>query len=264
LLVEVDAVVVATPTPSHYSIAKTALESGSHVLLEKPMTLSIEEAEDLIQRAKANSLVLQVGFVERYRLKALVEENPKITWLESHRNSQRPGRDRSTDVVEDLMIHDVDLLLSILGTEPVKIEADGFSLVSDRHDVVRARLEFEGGVIAQLNASRVAAIPERSLKVYGEESQIFVDFCSNVVTVSSICPVEGIQHKASPRLEFDALEVQALDFVRSIVRGSEPAVSGEDGLRALKTVKAIQDKINHGREFNHRAAEGLSFQNRGL
>ncbi|MFM8313590.1 MAG: Gfo/Idh/MocA family protein, partial [Deltaproteobacteria bacterium] len=142
-----DGLIIASPTPTHFSVAKMAMEMGCHVLIEKPFCETLEEAQQLQALAETQQLVCQVGFLERFRLEAMMAGTPipQSSHLECHRLSISVGREASVDVVSDLMIHDVDLVLSITRELPLKISAEGFCVVTDHLDIAKARLEFPSG-----------------------------------------------------------------------------------------------------------------------
>jgi len=224
LIWEADALSIATPTVTHYEIARQALEAGVHVLLEKPMTVMEDEARALMCLASEQKVVLQVGFVERFRFLARMRQRnlSSIDAIESHRFCLSPGRELDIDVVSDLMVHDLDLILSVVGEEPSHISASGQKVTSSLTDIAKATLEFANGTVAKLNASRVATKPMRKLNLFSSKEHISIDFL---------------------RDDFDALSEQCASFIRCIREGCPPVVSAADGLRALKYSNLIRQTI---------------------
>ena len=186
LFFETDAVTIASPTASHYSLARLALEMGNHVLVEKPITHTVSEADELVRIAKERRLVLQVGFIERFRYQSLARGYAlsPVRFIETHRLSASLNREPAVDVVADLMIDDLDLVLSLVGEEPSHVSAIGFPVVTDHCDLADVRLEFPGGAIANLNASRVSARAFRKLRVFSAEAYASIDFIANTTEVS--------------------------------------------------------------------------------
>lgn len=249
---KVDAVSVVTPTPSHYQISKFFLENGIHVLVEKPITISIQEAEDLISIAENRCLILQVGHIERF--------NPSFTELqkyidcprvvEAHRLSQIKERSLSSSVILDLMVHDVDLISEIINSEVADIEGYGNSVITNSIDVAYSRILFENGCTACITASRVSRSEVRKLRVFQNGETYTIDFM-NKTLIKSVPTKRSITVKRFDPT--DMLELEIRSFINSIQNNLEPVVSGIDALRALKLTKTIEDKI-----INYRGAGVLS------
>jgi len=237
-----EAVVIASPTPTHFSLAKASLESGCHVLIEKPLCETVEEALTLDLLALQKGLVCQVGFLERYRFQALMagQTIPFAAYLESQRLSVVVGREPSVDVISDLMVHDIDLILSLVKEEPVQITAEGFCVVTEYLDYARAKLEFSGGRTAVLTASRVAPKMVRGLKAVFDNYLCELDFITNTKFLAS--PLTSEKKETDPIL-FDALERQALSFVSSIQSHSTPLISAQHGAKVIQVSKAIREAI---------------------
>jgi predicted dehydrogenase len=254
LLGQVEAVSVVTPTPTHAAIATAFLEAGTHVLVEKPITVGVAEAEGLIRLARARGRVLQVGHLERFNPVVLGAEphlgHPRF--IECHRLA--PFRERGTDVnvVLDLMIHDIDLLQSIVGSEIAALDAVGTPVFSRETDIANARIRFANGCVANATASRVSLKTERKLRVFQDDAYLSLDLQQKVLTVirkrdmqpgDTQLPVSIAEESFE---QGDALLAEIGAFLRA-VRGLGPvAVSGEDGLRALRTAIAITDALSAG------------------
>ena len=187
LLGNVDGVIIATPTETHYQIAKDFLKSGSHILLEKPITSRQDQAQELIDLAQARQLILQVGFLERFNpaFSKILPIIKKPLLIESRRLSEFTGRSTDIDVVLDLMIHDIDLILSIVREDVCDIRAQGVSFITDKLDMASARIEFSNGCIADLNASRISSKKERTLTVFEGNQIFFIDLLNRRVVYSA-------------------------------------------------------------------------------
>lgn len=244
LLFEVDAVVVACPTLQHASVVKAALDAGVHVLVEKPLSERSSEAYELVQLASAKGLVLQVGMVERFRLLQLLPPLGDVPlFFEAERLTHRLGREpNEIDVVSDLMIHDVDLALSFFPEDPVSVSAIGINVVTSRTDIAQARLEFRGGGLVNLSASRVSSEVVRKVRAYFPHAYYSLDFvsgCASVVSKKS----DALEKEVHQPEGIDALLSQSKAFIESIALKKSPVVSGAAGLRALALVERIQESI---------------------
>ena len=254
LLGRVDAVSVVTPTPLHYEVAKAFLEAGASVLVEKPMTATVAEAESLIELARRAGRVLQVGHLERFNA-AVQAVQPKLTvprFIESARLA--PFRHRGTDVgvVLDLMIHDIDLILSIVRSPVVAVDAIGSSVFSGEIDIANARLRFANGCVANATASRVSLKTERKLRLFQDDAYISMDLQQKVLTVirKGSVGADGMPQVAIEENNYeqgDALKAEIIAFLESVATGCAPAVSGEDGLLALRTAVSIAEQVASSR-----------------
>jgi predicted dehydrogenase len=245
LLFDSDAVSIATPTDTHFATTKRALENGVHVLIEKPISHHVEEAEKLVRLAKEKDLIIQVGFVERFRYRTLTQSfSPaKVLFIEGDRLAPCPGRESEIDVVSDLMIHDLDLVLALIPEEPSHVSAVGLPIITRLSDVANARLEFPGGAVVNLTASRVSDKPMRKFRVFSSNSYASIDFINNTVDVAQRDSRRAIAHLTMGYSDLDALRDQCLQFIQCVQRREKPLVSGEDGLRALRVAQAIKDRI---------------------
>jgi predicted dehydrogenase len=248
LLAEAEAVSVAVPTVDHHRVARAVLDGGRHVLVEKPMVSTLAEADDLIRAAADRGLVLQVGHIERFNpavdvLRANVSE-PRF--IEVHRLGEFSPRSLDIDVVLDLMIHDLDILLSLDGSEAVQVDAVGVPVLTPKVDIANARVRFASGLIANLTASRVSAEKVRKFRVFAPRTYISVDFTAREARVYRLRdtpagPQISMDHAAAP--EEEPLRRQLAGFVRAIREGSAPAVSGADGRRALALALTILSRM---------------------
>jgi predicted dehydrogenase len=244
-LADIDAAVIASPTETHHDIAKTYLNNGVHVFIEKPITTTPEEAGDLIELARKNNLVLQVGHLERFN-PAFEKAFPSIkhpVYIEAARLSPFTGRSTDVDVILDLMIHDIDLLLSLVKDEVKDIRAHGVTLVTSQFDAVSAWIEFAGGCVAHLAASRVSTRRERHLLVCEKERHFFIDLLHGKLTAKvkdSKGEISNIEFTAET---LDPVKDELKEFVHSIKDGKAPTVSGRDGLKALVLANQIRQRL---------------------
>jgi predicted dehydrogenase len=251
LLGQVDAVSVVTPTPTHYEIARAFLDSGAHVLLEKPITESTAQAERLISAARQAGRVLQVGHLERFNPAILAAESllSRPRFIECHRLAPFKERGTEVNVVLDLMIHDIDLVQMIVGSPVAALEAIGTPVFSAEIDIANARLRFESGCVANVTASRVSLKTERKLRVFRDDAYLSIDLQQKILTVirKRAGPVgEGqlpVQIEEQSFDQGDALLAEIESFIAAIRAERPVLVSGEDGLRALRTAIAITERV---------------------
>lgn len=248
----VDAVSIASPTRTHFSVAKDLLSAGIHVLVEKPMTVTVQEAEELINIAQDKTCVLQVGHLERFNpaLLSVADQIKTPIFIESHRLAPFTLRGADVNVVLDLMIHDIDIILNLVDAEVTAIHANGSPVVSNATDIANARIEFSNGCVANVTASRVSGKVERRMRFFQKDTYVAVDFQENT---SRICRVDRDQpdtdgipaiHCIDEELaKGDAIRAEIEAFIDAINNGTKPLVSGEDGLRALKTAIEIGEML---------------------
>jgi predicted dehydrogenase len=246
----VDAVSVATPTPSHADIAGGLLLHGAHVLVEKPIAETAPQAHQLVEIARRQGRVLQVGHLERFNPTILAAEptlrHPRF--IECHRLA--PFKERGTDVnvVLDLMIHDIDLVQMIVGSPVASFDAVGTAVFSPEIDIANARLRFENGCVANVTASRVSLKTERKLRVFCDEAYLSLDLQQKILTVIRKRAGAGagelpVQIEEQSFAQGDALLAEIQAFLAAI-RGERPVVvSGEDGERALRTAIEISERV---------------------
>ena len=254
LLGQVDAVSVVTPTPAHFAISKAFLESGAHVLVEKPITETADEARELIRIAQERGRILQVGHLERFNAAILAAEPyfraPRF--IECHRLS--PYRERGTDVnvVLDLMIHDIDIVQTVVGAPIESIDAIGTPVFSDEIDIANARIRFANGCVANATASRVSLKTERKMRVFEDEAYLSLDLQQKIVTLirkRSANDEPGPLPVTIEEQSFeqgDALKAEIESFLTCIRENKAPVVSGEAGLRALETAMRITEQVQRG------------------
>ena len=251
LIGQVDAVIIAAPTPLHHKLGMLFLENGIHTLVEKPIAVTMEEASDLIQAAKKNNLILQVGHVERFN-PAVVEarnyiKNPRFITI--NRQGPYDGRMSHISVVLDLMIHDLDLIYTLVPSEVCHVEAVGLSVFSDHEDIANVRLHFENGAVADITASRASFERARYMHVFQPDGYVSVDFMNaRVKTYRREKPVLKSMNDLTvtyPKVEKQLpITAEILHFMDCIHTAKTPAPSGEKGSKALDLALHILEKMN--------------------
>ena len=265
LLRQVEAVSVATTTTAHFDVARKAVEKGLHVFIEKPITDTIDQARSLVAMADQKSVKLQVGHIERFNpaLLALEQYQIKPMFIESHRLAQFNPRGSDVSVVHDLMIHDIDLILSLVDSPVKRIDANGVTVVSESVDIANARLQFENGCVANVTASRISQNKMRKMRLFQHDAYISIDFSQGLAEVFRLVD-EGdptlkptlmlgqLERGSRKRLivyeqpdikEVNALEYELRKFIDAVRDGSEPLVTGKDGLQALEVAQEILNII---------------------
>lgn len=252
LLGKIDAVSIAAPTTYHYSIAKFFLDNNIHTLLEKPMTNSVEEANELISIAKTNKLILQIGHLERFNpvLMALKNTLQKPLFIESLRLAPFKLRSIDVNVILDLMIHDIDIVQYLVDSPIKQIHASGAPVLSDKADIANVRIEFMSGCVANVTASRISLKPKRQLRVFQHNAYFSGDLINRTLGIHRKGDNEmfpGIPEIIRENLSLqdrDALLDEIKAFIDSINNQTPPQVSGEDGMRALQTAIKITEIIS--------------------
>ena len=269
LLEKVEAVSIVVPTVKHFEITKACLERGIHCLVEKPITSSLEQADQLILLAEEKRAVLQVGHIERFNpaLLALSDIHLSPMFIESHRLASFNPRGTDVAVVLDLMIHDIDIILNLIKSPVTKIDASGVAVISTEADIANARLAFANGAVANVTASRISQKAMRKMRIFQRNAYIGIDFLQKFSEVYRLVdrdnyqiqanqfPIElgHIDGKSNPQKivyerkqveEVNALKMELEAFLDSISHGTVPAVSGKDGREALRVAIEITNIIN--------------------
>jgi predicted dehydrogenase len=254
LISKVDAVSVVSPTVTHFEVALDFLEHGVDVLVEKPITVTLPQAEGLVEAAEKNKRILQVGHIERFNgavleLARLVKDPG---FVEVHRLGSFVGRATDVDVILDLMIHDIDIILSLVHSPVREIRAKGVPVITSNVDIANARLEFENGCVANVTASRVSTNPQRKIRFFQHDAYIALDFKEQKVECyrrigDSNGFAEGnlpkiVEEKISISKE-EPLKVELSSFIDVIRTRSRPVVSGREGLKALTVAVDILREI---------------------
>ena len=234
-----DVVVIAVPTESHAAIALPLIESGVHTLVEKPVAQTVKEADTLIAAARRAGVVLAVGHSERFN-PAVAAARPHIKdprFIEVHRLGTSPERSLDIDVVLDLMIHDLDLILSVVASEVERVEAVGVPVLTPRVDIANARVRFTNGCIANLTASRISRESVRKIRFFQRDAYVSIDTAARDVEMWSLLPQPGSAPKiGGGKLAVNGdepLKVELEDFIAAVRDRRPPAVSGEEGRAAL-------------------------------
>jgi predicted dehydrogenase len=249
----VDAVSLAVPTESHCQIACGLLESGIHVLVEKPISRTLDEADRMIVAAKKGGAILQVGHAERFN-PALVALRPHVrnpVYFEIHRVGQFSARSLDIDVVLDLMIHDLDIVQWLVGEDvPVtSLHAVGIPILTNRVDAANARLEFATGAVANITASRVGTEKIRKMRFFQPRDYIAIDYTTNHASISNLAPPTvspwpGVRTNILEVEDVEPLRAEIESFFHATTSGSPPVVSGEDGRRALALALRTLEQIH--------------------
>lgn len=264
LINSVDCLDIVTPTLSHYDCASKAIRSSKHVFIEKPVTETIEEARSLLSLSNEAGVKVQVGHVERFN-PAFVEAKKFLDqpmFIETHRLAQFNPRGTDVPVVLDLMIHDLDVILSVVQSNVKSVSASGVSVVSDTPDITNARIEFDNGCVANLTASRISMKNMRKSRFFQKDAYISVDFLTKEMEVVRMQDIDGEpdpfdiifdlgEGKPTKKILFDKPEIEGvnaikeelIDFHRAIVNDEEPIVSLDSGYQALLLAHMILDKI---------------------
>ena len=270
LIDAVDAVDIVTPTISHFECASKALKKSKHVFIEKPLTTTLREAKELIKLANEANVKVQVGHVERFNPAFLVA-NPYCShpmFIETHRLAQFNPRGTDVPVVLDLMIHDIDIILSIVKSSIKKISASGVAIVSDTPDITNARLEFENGCVANLTASRISMKNMRKTRIFQKDAYIAIDFLKKNVEIIRLNDIVGEadplsviidlgKNKKKKQLFFEkpevlptnAIKTELENFYDSIIHNVEPAVTIYDGYNSLEIAYQIIENIEMSANF---------------
>ncbi len=251
LIGKVDAVSIVVPTAAHYEVSRAFLENDTDVLIEKPITSRLEEADELIELAESRGLLIQVGHLERF--------NPAVTaldgivkqpmFIESHRLSTFKARGTDVSVVLDLMIHDIDIILNFVKSAVTSIHAAGISVISDHVDIANARLEFANGCVANVTASRISAKDQRKIRLFQKDGYISVDFANREITIirpdgsAAEGVIPGMQINQLCFTKADALQDEIKSFLRAVRLRRVPEVTGQMGRDALKIALSIMDQI---------------------
>tara|TARA_Y100000294_G_scaffold131746_1_gene124110 strand:+ start:84 stop:1082 length:999 start_codon:yes stop_codon:yes gene_type:complete len=250
VLDQVDAVSIVVPTVHHYETAKAFMEKGVHVLLEKPFAATIEEAEELEQLSGDKNLRLQIGHLERFNpvfteFQELIDR-PKF--IENIRIAPFPKRGTDVDVILDLMIHDIDLVLAVVGEYPESVDGTGVNIVTSTADLANARLRFPSGCIADLTASRVSDKAERKMRIFQSGLYLSLDYGTGQarklqVDSNAVPDPETLKPEAFQLEKGDALLAEIESFLSAVREGKKPKVTGQDGLNAMRLAWQIKDQL---------------------
>lgn len=274
LVEEVDAVDIVTPTLSHFDCAVTAIRSGKHIFIEKPLTNTLDEARQLLKLVEEADIKGQVGHVERFNPAFLSLQDRKLApmFIETHRLAQFNPRGTDVSVVLDLMIHDIDVVLSMVKANVKKVSASGVAVVSSTPDIANARIEFDNGCVANLTASRISMKNMRKTRLFQRDAYISIDFLekkSQIITLEPnadandplAIPVQQEGTTGYKKINFEeptsepvnAIKMELETFAESILQDTTPRVTIEDGFRALEIAYQILERIEQNSIYNPQA-----------
>jgi len=265
LLDQVEAVSIATPTINHHEATLAFLEAGVHVLVEKPIARTLEEADEMIGAAESKNLILQVGHIERFNpaFVALSARIGRPRFFEAHRMAVFTPRSLDIDVVMDLMVHELDIIASLVKCEVVKLDAVGVPILTPRIDLANARLEFADGCVANITASRVSGERLRKLRVFQPNEYYSLDYAEQQVAMLKLTPPKSpgelpeIAAGGLPIEKREPLLAEIESFIAAVQSRTPPAVSGAEGRRALALAIDVLEKI---KAHSARAGIGLNFE----
>jgi len=261
LLGEIDALSVVVPTAAHYETSMEALGRGVNVMVEKPIADRLAQADEMVEMAEKEGLVLQVGHIERFNraLKALEGRDVEPKFIEAHRLALFTPRGTDVAVVLDLMIHDIDIALALTGSEPEEIRSAGVAVVSDTEDIANARISFKNGCVANLTASRISNRKMRRMRIFQRDAYFALDFLKGEADVYRVGDGGGVEaplgdiELGSRKIHItyekivpppgDQLELELRSCVSSVAKGTPPAVSGRDGRKALEIALRISEGV---------------------
>ncbi len=265
LLGKIQALSIATVTRNHFDVGRRAVAAGVHLFIEKPITATIDEARTLLQEAEARGCKVQVGHIERFNPAILALEPYRIAplFIESHRLAQFNPRGSDVAVVLDLMIHDIDLILSLVRSPVERIDANGVAVVSPSPDIANARLQFRNGCVANVTASRISQNKMRKMRLFQKDAYISIDFAQGLAEVFRLVDEQTPGLKPTMLLgkidqgqrkrvivyeqpdvkDVNALKFELEAFIRAVLQNTEPPVPGREGLQALEVAQEILQKI---------------------
>ena len=256
LLTSIDALVIAAPAEAHHALAVAALRAGKHVLVEKPIAATLEQAEELDSLAQARGLVLQVGHLERFSaaFQALEGRAGQPLFIEATRIAPFKPRGTDVSVILDLMIHDLDLVLALVASPIESVDAVGAAVASPHEDIANTRIRFASGVVAAITASRISARTERRMRIFSQDTYVAVDFAArklSVVARDQGVPVPGVAGFGMAEVSWqdhDSLAAEHAAFVASVLDGAPVVVDAAAGRRALAAALAVTDGMRASRE----------------
>lgn len=267
LLSSVDAVSIVVPTSEHFNVAMKALDHDCHLFIEKPISSTVEQARQIIHKAREKNKKVQVGHIERFNPAMLAVKNYTLApmFIEAHRLSQFNPRGCDVSVVLDLMIHDLDLILYMVKSPVIHTDACGVSVVSETEDIANVRLKFESGCVANLTSSRISFKPMRRMRLFQKNQYIAMDFLEKKSDIFMLRDKDQISDNEAPAMvisrigvgdksrdiiyekpeppQVNSLQMELEEFVRAIILDIEPEVPGEQGMQALEVANTILEKI---------------------
>lgn len=265
MLNEINAAVIVSPTSTHFDIALKTIYKNIHTFIEKPVTDSLENAYLLRADRDIHNIIVQVGHIERFNpaLLSVEKYNIKPLFIESHRLAQYNPRGTDVSVIQDLMIHDIDIILSLVKSRVKQIDANGVAIMTDKFDIANARLQFDNGCVANITASRISQKKMRKMRIFQNDAYISIDFSENKSEVFKLDESDksgkvigsiekngknlNITYSNPKSLKLNAMKYEQNCFFDCIKNGTQPIVSLEDGIQALEVATEIIEKIEENR-----------------
>lgn len=264
LIKKINTAIIVTPTSAHFEIAGKCISGGINTFIEKPVTDTSEQANELVKLSKNKKIKIQIGHIERFNAAILALDNYNISpmFIETHRLAQFNPRGTDVSVIQDLMIHDIDIILNLVKSKVKSIDANGVAIITDKIDIANARIKFENGCVANITASRISQNKMRKMRLFQKSAYISIDFLQNTSEVfrlgdgnkegdNSIALTEFVQgenkvkiyYERPPVKEINSLKYELNTFFDSIINDTEPIVTLEDGLQALEVANEIVREI---------------------
>lgn len=259
LLGQVDAVNICVPTESHYEIAKFFLSHKIHTLVEKPITTTVAQAEELIALAEQNNLKLQVGHIERFNsaFQSILHFKEKPLFIECHRLNRFPNRSLDIGVVMDLMIHDIDIVLGLIKEPIERIDAIGVNALTPLDDIASVRITFQNGCVCNLTASRISEDVMRKIRIFQQNAYISLDYVAQEAYIYKKVENQILKHSLPIEKE-EPLKKELVHFVDCVTKNEKPLVSGQEGKQALEVALEISQQIKQRLEKIHNSNGCLS------
>ncbi|MDZ4712143.1 MAG: Gfo/Idh/MocA family oxidoreductase [bacterium] len=262
LIKKINTAVIVTPTSTHYELAGKCISNNINTFIEKPVADTTEQAKELLELSKNKNIKIQIGHIERFNPAILSLDNYSIEpmFIETHRLSQFNPRGTDVSVIQDLMIHDIDIILNLVKSKVERIDANGVAIITDKIDIANARIKFENGCVANITASRISQNKMRKMRLFQKSAYISIDFLQNTSEVfrmgdggadNSVALTEFVQGDKKVKIfyerpqvaEVNSLKYELNKFFDSIENDTEPLVTLEDGLQALEVANEIVNKI---------------------
>lgn len=258
-----DAVILVTPTTTHFELAKKIIEKNKNIFIEKPVTETIPEAEELMKLSKDKEIKIQVGHIERFNpaVLALDKYNLNPLFIETHRLSQFNPRGTDVSVIQDLMIHDIDIILKMVNSPVERIDANGVAILTDKIDIANARIRFKNGCVANITASRISQNKMRKMRVFQKNAYISIDFLQNLSEVFHLEESDGntgfsfasfdignnkkIVYERATVEDINPMKYELNKFFDSIRDNTEPVVNLEEGKRALEVAEYVIREVEN-------------------
>lgn len=266
LINKINTAIIVTPTSSHFEIAYKAISNDINTFIEKPVTETTAEAEKLLKLSEQKKIKIQIGHIERFNAAILALDSYNLVpmFIETHRLAQFNPRGTDVSVIQDLMIHDIDIILNLVKSKVKSIDANGVAIITDKIDIANARIKFENGCVANITASRISLNKMRKMRLFQKSAYISIDFLQNTSEVfrlddgkmsndNSIALTEFVQgenkvkifYEKPPVKEVNSMKYEMNKFLDSIINDDEPIVTLQDGLQALEVANEIVEKIEN-------------------